>query len=40
MNAGFSALLLPFLLDRDCGAGICEYSSGEEVGPIYPEGKD
>ena len=26
--------------DWDRGAGICEYSGGEEVGPIYPEGKD
>ena len=26
--------------DWDRGAGICEYSGGEEVRPIYPEGKD
>ena len=26
--------------DWDCGAGVCEYSGGEEVGSIYVAGKD
>jgi hypothetical protein len=26
--------------DWDCRAGVCEYPGGEEVGPIYPKGKD
>ena len=26
--------------DWDCGAGVCEYSGGEEVGSIYVAGED